>query len=115
MTNFAELAASVAKHLSRDDAKKAAIIAANPQHFYAMDAAQLDQMSAGEVAAETLKKRGVRLEPGEDAERMLVVHSMGVDYGRARARNGGANGSWGMDGREDGISAIMEKYITGEP
>ena len=71
--NFAELAASVAKQLSRDDAKKSAIIARNPDIFYSMDANQLDAMSAHEAAAETLKKRGVRLNPGEDGARMLEI------------------------------------------
>jgi hypothetical protein len=101
MTNFADLAASVAKHLSRDDARKAAIIAACPQHFYGMDAGELDQMSASEAAARTLKERGVRLNTGEDAERMLEVHNMGVDYGRAAARFAGQPGGWAADASDD--------------
>jgi hypothetical protein len=115
MTNFAELAASVARVLGRDDAKKTAIVAANPEIFYAFDAAELGAMSAHEVAAETLKKRGVRLEPNENGVRMLEVHNMGVDYGRARARHGGASGSWGADASEGGGASVIEKYIRGEP
>lgn len=114
MTNFSELAASVAKHLSRDDARKGAIIAANPEQFYAMDAAKLDEMSAHETAVEVLKKRGVRVEPGEDGVRMLEVHNMGVDYGRARARAGGANGSWGMDAAPDDSNSFINRYLRDE-
>ncbi len=115
MTNFAELAASVARVLGRDDAKKTAIVAANPEIFYAFDAAELGAMSAHEVAAETLKKRGVRLNTGEDGVRALELFNQGMDYGRARARHGGASGSWGADAREGGVASAIEKYIRGEP
>jgi hypothetical protein len=109
MTNFAELAASVAKHLSRDDAKKSAVIAANPDHFYALDARELDEMSASEAATRTLKERGVRLNTGEDGLRALELFNAGMDWGRGSARFNGATGRWAADASDNAIAKFFRE------
>jgi hypothetical protein len=111
MTNFSEIAASVAKHLSRDDARKSAIIAANPQVFYALDAGELDQMSASEAAARTLKERGVRLNTGEDGLRALELFNAGMDWGRGAARFGGQPGSWSADAADLPSDNALAKFF----
>jgi hypothetical protein len=112
MTNFADLAAQVGRALGADDAKKSAIIAANPEIFYAFDATELGGMSAHEVAAETLKKRGVRLNSGEDGVRSLELFNQGMDWGRAGARFGGTGGTYAADSRTESVPSFLEAYLN---
>jgi hypothetical protein len=108
---FAELASQVTKSLRRDDAHKKAIIAANRDIFYAFDATALGEMSAHEVAAETLKKRGVRLNPGEDGVRALEFFNQGLDWGRGAARFGGTVGTFAADARDLPPGSVLDKFF----
>jgi hypothetical protein len=108
--NFAELAAQVALHLGKDDAVKTAIVARSPDIFYSFDAAELGSMSAHETAVEVLKKRGVRLNSGEDGVRALELFNQGMDLGRAGARFGGVGG-WAADATALPADNAIEKFF----
>jgi hypothetical protein len=60
-----ELARQVAKNLGRDNARKQRILAACPS-LYAIDAAELNQMSARELATEELKQYGIKVSDASD-------------------------------------------------
>jgi hypothetical protein len=109
---YAELARQVAKNLAVDNGRKAKIVNSNADIFCAFDAGELAGMSGHEAAAEVLKKRGLRLNSGEDAVRALEIFDAGMSWGRADRRFAGTPGTFAADSGAD-MPAFLSKYLGG--
>ncbi len=105
--NYAELAAQVGKALGRDNSKKQRIVQRSPHIFGAMDAGELEQASARELATRELKELGV--EAGDnDPTALLDAHHAGREFERKRA--GGGRPRWAQDSASGGDSFI-DRYL----
>jgi hypothetical protein len=115
-----DIAREVAKHLSRDNARKTRILQRSPYVFAAMDAGELSQASSHELAARELKELGI--EPGDnDPLAILDAHHAGRTYARDKISFAGikggaasAKGLLGGDGsaHDSADGSFVDRYLT---
>ena len=92
--NVVDLAKEVAKHLGRDQGRKQHILQRSPHIFSAMDADEVGQASARELAVRELKDLGIDC-GDNDPVALLDAHHAGRDYGRGGQRTAGGMDSAG--------------------
>jgi hypothetical protein len=102
--DYAELARQVSKSLGRDKATKQRLLMRNPGLAFALDAGEVEGMSAAELAARECKER--KLEYGDnDPIAVLDAFHAGVAHARSGGRPSGMDGAAG--------SSFMDKYLSG--
>jgi hypothetical protein len=109
MTNYADLAAQVAKQFRKDEARKQKILARSPHLAYALDAEEVARMSSRELAARELKELGIPIGKDADPEEMLNMYHLGRQH--AMGRDSGIIG--GFAGIKGGREAA-QRLIGGE-
>ena len=100
--SFVELAQQVAKALGRDETRKRRVAVNLAQAGFAMDAAQISEMSSRELASHALDQLGLKV--GRDGDPLIAL-----DFYLAglNARGGGC----AVDASES-APAFLERYLN---
>jgi hypothetical protein len=109
---FSVDAAEIAKNLRRDEHRKQNILAHFPQVGHSMDAGELAQASAIEIASRALQSAGIKVAADSDPVEAVEFYIAGR-AGAPSERHWHSYSGAVMDGSDVGGTDFVSKYING--